>query len=105
MTRAPLTPGNPTPIRSVPAHIERPEYAWKDSVQENVGEPWVQTPETIEKMREASRIAADALQAAGAAVAPGVTTDEVDRVAHEYIATTALTPPRSATGTSRSPAV
>ncbi len=60
MTRAPLTPGNPTPIRSVPAHIERPEYAWKDSVQENVGEPWVQTPETIEKMREASRIAADA---------------------------------------------
>lgn len=85
MTRAPLTPGNPTPIRSVPAHIERPEYAWKDSVQENVGEPWVQTPETIEKMREASRIAADALQAAGAAVAPGVTTDEIDRVAHEYM--------------------
>ena len=85
MTRAPLTPGKPTPIRSVPANIERPEYAWKDSVQENVGEPWVQTPETIEKMREASRIAADALQAAGAAVAPGVTTDEIDRVAHEYM--------------------
>ena len=85
MTRAPLTPGNPTPIRDVPAHIERPEYAWKDEVQENVGEPWIQTPETIEAMREASRIAADALQEAGRAVAPGVTTDEVDRVAHEYM--------------------
>ena len=50
-----------------------------------MGEPYVQTPETIEKMREASRIAAEALQEAGKAVAPGVTTDAVDRVAHEYM--------------------
>lgn len=80
-----IRPGTPTPIRTVPESIERPEYAWKDDVQENVGEPLVQTAETIEKMREASRIAADALQAAGAAVAPGVTTDEIDRIAHEYM--------------------
>ena len=80
-----IRPGTPTPIRTVPDFIERPEYAWRDSVQENVGEPLVQTAETIEKMREASIIAADALQAAGAAVAPGVTTDEIDRVAHEYM--------------------
>ena len=85
MTRAPLSPGKPTPIRTVPAHIERPEYAWKAEVQENIGEAWIQDPETIEKMREASRIAADALQEAGKAVRPGVTTDEVDRVAHEYM--------------------
>ncbi|MCT1451385.1 type I methionyl aminopeptidase [Corynebacterium sp. p3-SID1145] len=84
-TRGKLTPGKPTPIRTVPESIERPEYAWKDEVQENVGEPLVQTPETIEKMREASRIAANALEAAGAAVAPGVTTDEIDRIAHEYM--------------------
>ena len=85
MTRAPLSPGKPTPIRTVPAHIERPEYAWTAEVQENLGEAWIQDPETIEKMREASRIAADALQEAGKAVRPGVTTDEVDRVAHEYM--------------------
>ena len=85
MTRAPLTPGVQTPIRTVPSSIERPEYAWKDEVQENVGEPWVQTPEVIEAMRESSKIAADALSAAGAAVAPGVTTDEIDRIAHEYM--------------------
>lgn len=84
-TRGKLTPGKPTPIRTVPEAIERPEYAWKDEVQENVGEPLVQTPEIIEKMREASRIAANALEAAGAAVAPGVTTDEIDRIAHEYM--------------------
>ncbi|MGO1911731.1 MAG: type I methionyl aminopeptidase [Corynebacterium sp.] len=85
MSRALLTPGNPTPIRKVPDSIERPEYAWRDEVQENVGEPWVQTPEVVEAMRESSRIAAGALAAAGAVVAPGVTTDEIDRVAHEYM--------------------
>ena len=83
--RGKLKPGKPTPIRTVPDSIERPEYAWKDTVAENIGEPFVQTPEIIEKMREASRIAANALEAAGAAVAPGVTPDEIDRIAHEYM--------------------
>lgn len=85
MTRAKLTPGKPIPAPPVPDSIPRPEYAWKDSVQENVGEPHVQTPETIEAMREAGKIAANALAAAGAAVAPGKTTDEIDRIAHEYM--------------------
>ena len=84
-TREKLKPGKPTPVRKFPDHIERPEYVWKDTVQEAMGEPFVQTPETIEAMREASKIAANALKEAGAAVAPGVTTDEVDRVAHEYM--------------------
>lgn len=53
--------------------------------QEAMGEPFVQTPEVIEAMREASKIAANALQEAGKAVAPGVTTDEIDRIAHEYM--------------------
>lgn len=83
--RAMLTPGTPIPAPAVPDHIERPEYVWKDSVQENVGEPVIQTPETIEKMREASKIAANALALAGAAVEPGKTTDEIDRIAHEYM--------------------
>lgn len=47
MTRGPLYPGKPTPIRTVPADIERPEYVWKDDVQEAIGEPYVQTPEVI----------------------------------------------------------
>lgn len=83
--RGKLTPGKQTPVRSVPNSIERPEYVWKDSVQENVGEPFVQTPEIIEAMRESSKIAANALKEAGKAVQPGNTTDEVDRVAHEYM--------------------
>ncbi|NKY53546.1 type I methionyl aminopeptidase [Nocardia vermiculata] len=83
-TRKPLVPGTRSPVREVPRSIERPEYAWKNSVNEG-REPWVQTPETIEKMRVASRIAAQALQEAGTAVAPGVTTDQLDAIVHEYL--------------------
>lgn len=36
-------------------------------------------------MRIAGRIAADALALAGSNVAPGVTTDELDRIGHEYL--------------------
>src|SRR5699024_10126088 len=82
--RAPLSPGDPTPVRSVPKEIQRPEYAWKPTAREG-REPWVQDAETIEAMRTASKIAAGALAEAGAAVEPGVSTDELDRIAHEYM--------------------
>ena len=61
-TRKPLVPGTLSPVREVPRSIERPEYAWKKTANEG-REPWVQTPETIEKMRLASKMAAQALQA------------------------------------------
>ncbi|AZA13844.1 type I methionyl aminopeptidase [Corynebacterium choanae] len=81
----PLTPGKPTPIRKVPKSITRPEYVWKDTVQEACGEPYVQSAETIAAMREASRLAANALAIAGKAVAPGITTDALDQIVHEYL--------------------
>ena len=83
-TRALLVPGTPTPERRVPAHIARPEYVGKASPAPNTW-PDVQPPEVIEAMRVAGRIAAQALAAGGAAVAPGVTTDEIDRVVHEFL--------------------
>jgi methionyl aminopeptidase len=79
-----LTPGTVSPTRPVPAHIQRPEYVGKKRPERNT-DPWVQTPEVIERMRVASKIAAQALEVGGKAVAPGVTTDEVDRVVHEFL--------------------
>ncbi|MDA0566595.1 type I methionyl aminopeptidase [Streptomonospora sp. S1-112] len=80
----PLVPGRISPPRSVPAGIERPEYVGKKRPVEGVlGD--VQTPETIEAMRIAGRIAAQALQEVGRHVRPGVTTDELDRVGHEFL--------------------
>ena len=79
-----LAPGTVSPRRDVPARIPRPEYVGKPGPTRSA-DPWVQPPEVIEAMRVAGRIAAQALAAGGSAVAPGVTTDEVDRVVHEFL--------------------
>ncbi|HWG26895.1 type I methionyl aminopeptidase [Actinospica sp.] len=81
---APLVAGTLSPTRHVPASIPRPEYVGKPMPSRYTG-PDEQTPETIEKMRIAGRIAAQALVEVGRAVKPGVTTDELDRVGHEFL--------------------
>lgn len=45
----------------------------------------IKTPEEIEKMRIAGRLAADVLDMIGPYVKQGVTTDELDKICHEYI--------------------
>src|SRR6188768_3016275 len=82
--RAPLVPGKQSPWRAVPAQITRPEYVGKKRPREWRGSH-VQTPETIARMRVASRLAAQATQLAGEHCKPGVTTDEIDRVVHEFL--------------------
>jgi methionyl aminopeptidase len=96
--RTALRPGVVSPTLPVPRSIARPEYVGKATAQEG-SEPWVQTPEVIEKMRVAGRIAANALAEAGKAVAPGVTTDELDRIAHEYMIDHGALPTRRASTT------
>jgi methionyl aminopeptidase len=78
-----LHPGRLSPTRQVPAGIERPEYVGRKHPR--TGEADVKTPEIIEKMRVASTLAARALAEVGAQVAPGVTTDYLDQVGHEYL--------------------
>jgi len=84
VTREPLVPGVQSPRRSVPAHIARPEYVDRPAPAKFVGSE-VKDPETIERMRIAGQIAGQALEEVGRAVAPGVTTDELDRVGHEFL--------------------
>lgn len=81
---ASVAPGLVSPQRFVPAAIERPEYVGKATANEGHS-PEVKDAETIERMRVAGRIAAQAMAAAAAVVAPGVTTDEIDRVGHEFL--------------------
>ncbi|EKF75103.1 methionine aminopeptidase [Alcanivorax hongdengensis A-11-3] len=45
----------------------------------------IKTPEQIEKMREAGRLAAEVLEMIGEYVQPGVTTEELDRICHDHI--------------------
>lgn len=81
---ASLVPGTLSPVRSVPSNIARPEYVGKSRPKPYNGSD-VQSAETIEKMRIAGRIAAQALAEVGNAVKPGVTTDELDRIGHEFL--------------------
>ena len=48
----------------------------------------LKTPEQIESMRVAGRLAAEVLEMIGEYVVPGVTTEELDRICHRYIVDT-----------------
>ncbi len=79
-----LQPGRVSPQRTVPAHIPRPEYVGRKAPR--TGEADVKDEQTIGRMRIAGRIAAQALEEVGRHVAPCVTTDELDRIGHEFLA-------------------
>ncbi|KAF0807235.1 methionine aminopeptidase [Alcanivorax sp. S71-1-4] len=48
----------------------------------------LKTPEDIEQMREAGRLAGEVLDMIGQHVRPGVTTEELDRICHDYMVNT-----------------
>jgi methionyl aminopeptidase len=77
-----VLPGFVSPIRDVPADIERPPYA-ETGVPVPWDEPRIKSPEIIDKMRHAGRVAAEVLRLAGDMVAPGVTTEEIDIHVHD----------------------
>ncbi len=73
-----------TPLRDVPVSIPRPEYVGKELPARYTG-PEVKDADTIERMRAAGRLAAQARDLVGSHVAPGVSTDELDRIGHEFL--------------------
>ena len=79
-----LTPGKLSPKRDVPSHIVKPPYVGKRSPDRYKGSE-IQTSEVIAAMRIAGSLAADAVQLAGKTAAPGVTTDHIDAVVHEFL--------------------
>ena len=79
-----IQPATITPPREVPASIPRPHYVGRSAPDPYTGDD-VQSAETIEKMRVAGQIAAQAMHAAAAVISPGVTTDDLDRVVHEVL--------------------
>ena len=69
-------------MRTVPPEIPRPDYA-ETGEPVRRPEPRVKSADVIERMRVAGRAAAEVLEIGGAAVAPGVTTDEIDAIVHQ----------------------
>src|SRR5664279_1875303 len=81
-----LEPGRISPRRPVPAAIRRPEYVDRPSPRRYEG-PEVKDEATIAAMRVAGRLAARAMAEVARHIAQGVTTDELDRIGHDYMVT------------------
>jgi methionyl aminopeptidase len=84
LRHATIAPHAVSPRRPVPAWIPRPEYVDRPAPAPFTG-PEVKDAGTIERMRVAGRVAAQAMEAAAAVIAPGVTTEEVDAVGHAFL--------------------
>jgi methionyl aminopeptidase len=79
-----LVPGRLSPARAVPSGIARPEYVGKPGPAPHTGGDKYDQ-ETIKRIRVASRIAAQALERVLESAKPGVTTDDLDRIGHEFL--------------------
>ena len=72
-----------SPMRSVPPHIMRPSYADGGRPTEKELEPVSKHPMKYSRMRKAGRTARTVLNEVLHAVRPGMTTEELDVIAHE----------------------
>ncbi len=85
MKKPTVVAGKVSPGRPVPSDITRPEYA-----HTGVPAPYKLSclkvsVDQIERMRKAVRLAREVLDLVLSAVGPGVTTDELDQIAHQRI--------------------
>ena len=71
-------------MRTVRAGIPRPEYAASGEPSTRASRA-IRTPDEIAAMRVAGRVAAEALVEVGRHIRPGVTSDEIDRIGHEFM--------------------
>ena len=77
-------PGRLSPARAVPGGIKRPEYVGKPGPAPHTGGDKYDQ-DTITRIRIASRIAAQALDLVLESAKPGMTTDDLDRIGHEFL--------------------
>ena len=83
-SRSALVPGTLSPRRPVPPTIARPEYVGRPGPARWTGSD-VLDADMIERVRVAARLAARALELVGSHVAPGITTDELDAIGHDFL--------------------
>ena len=82
--RGHLVPGKLSPRREVPASIKKPEYVGKPApTPHTTGDRYDQA--TVAKIRAASKLAARALELILGSAKPGMTTDDLDRIGHEFL--------------------
>ena len=85
--RPPMAPGHVSPRRALPANspVVKPNYADTGKLPPPSPSILLHTPESIEKMRAAGRLARKMLDYTCSLVRPGITTEEIDRRVHDAI--------------------
>jgi len=79
-----LIPGKISKPLSVPSHIIRPEYVGKPGPSPHIGGDKYDA-ETLSRIRKASKIAAQALAVVLDSAKPGMTTNDLDIIGHEFL--------------------
>ena len=79
-----LVPGKISPARKVPSQIRRPEYVGRKAPAQHVGGDRY-TAEQIAAIRRASKLAAQALELVLNSAKPGMTTDQLDVIGHDFL--------------------
>jgi methionyl aminopeptidase len=76
-----------TPPLIDPPMLDSPEPLWPRRIREprHIMNITIKTPEEQDRMRVAGRLAASVLDMIGPKVRPGITTDALDRICHEFI--------------------
>jgi methionyl aminopeptidase len=81
-----------TPAREVDNKIERPAYAPYPAEEQEFYQSGghskcsiIKNPDELKKFKKAAKIAAGAVERAVAVVKEGITTDDIDKVVHDYI--------------------
>jgi methionyl aminopeptidase len=88
--KGPLRPYYVTPQRTVPDHIQKPDYHLSGQPTSEMklrgsNRIIINTPEQIAGIREACRLGREILDLAGQMVAPGVTCEAIDLMVHNEI--------------------
>lgn len=79
-----LVPGRVSPRRDVPSSIPRPEYVGKKSpAPHTTGDRYDE--DTVTRIRRASTLAASARDLILDSAKPGMTTDDLDAIGHEFL--------------------
>lgn len=89
---SPITKGTVTPARNIPENIHRPDYA-TIKFSGNPSDTWfnieefsiIKNDEDLRKFKRACQIAAEAARLGCLAATEGSTTDDIDKVVHDYI--------------------
>lgn len=81
---SPVVAGLVGPMRTVPVSVPRPDYAATGRPADRATRA-IRTEDEIAAMRVAGRVAAEALIEVGRAIRPGITSDELDRIGHDFM--------------------